>query len=130
MFSKKAYTECRRARPRRGMAGLDVVLAGADSPGASDPEAVDLQGSLAEETRRIGWSYGHTWSYDRRADSVLGVALVLTEPSEGPARGSGHHVLRVIAARGATVLVLASSNRWRTKERTSSRAIGSSRPRR
>lgn len=49
---------------------------------------VDLQGSLAEGARRVGWSYRHAWGYVRRAESVLGVALVLTKAGKGPARGA------------------------------------------
>jgi molybdate transport system regulatory protein len=56
--------------------------------GAELLREVDVQGSLAEGARRVGWSYRHAWGYVRRAESVLGVALVLTKPGKGPARGA------------------------------------------
>jgi molybdate transport repressor ModE-like protein len=56
--------------------------------GAELLREVDLQGSLAEGARRVGWSYRHACGYIRRAESVLGVALVLTKPGKGAGRGT------------------------------------------
>jgi molybdate transport repressor ModE-like protein len=47
-----------------------------------------MRGSLAEGARQIGWSYRHAWGYVRRAEQVLGVALVSTKPGKGSARGT------------------------------------------
>ena len=49
--------------------------------------AVETEGSLAQAARVVGWSYRHAWGYVRRAEAVLGVALVLTKPGKGSARG-------------------------------------------
>lgn len=49
--------------------------------------AVETEGSLAQAARLVGWSYRHAWGYVRRAESVLGVPLLLTKPGKGSARG-------------------------------------------
>ena len=56
--------------------------------GAELLQAVDRRGSLAEGARQIGWSYRHAWGYIRRAEEILGVALVATKPGKGSARGT------------------------------------------
>ena len=56
--------------------------------GAELLRAVDVRGSLAEGARQIGWSYRHAWGYVRRAEEVLGVALVSTRSGKGSARGT------------------------------------------
>ena len=56
--------------------------------GAELLQAVDRLGSLAEGARQIGWSYRHAWGYIRRAEEVLGVALVVTKSGKGAARGT------------------------------------------
>ena len=56
--------------------------------GAELLRAVEVRGSLTEGAREIGWSYRHAWGYVRRAEAVLGVALVRTRPGKGSARGA------------------------------------------
>jgi molybdate transport system regulatory protein len=56
--------------------------------GAELLRAVEVRGSLAQGAREIGWSYRHAWGYLRRAERVLGVALVATKPGKGSARGT------------------------------------------
>lgn len=56
--------------------------------GAELLQAVDRRGSLAEGARQIGWSYRHAWGYVRRAEAVLGVALVSKKLGKGSARGT------------------------------------------
>jgi molybdate transport system regulatory protein len=56
--------------------------------GAGLLREIERQGSLAEGARRVGWSYRHAWGYMRRAESVLGVSLILTRPGKGSARGA------------------------------------------
>ena len=56
--------------------------------GAELLQAVDRRGSLAEGARQIGWSYRHAWGYIRRAEEILGVALVATKAGKGSARGT------------------------------------------
>lgn len=56
--------------------------------GAELLREVERRGSLAEAARRVGWSYRHAWGYLRRAESVLGVSLMLTRPGKGSARGT------------------------------------------
>ena len=66
-------------------------------------EGIVLHGSLAEAVREIGWSYRHAWGYLRRAEGVLGVALVQTRPGRGTARGmaitdTGHALVERLRA--------------------------------
>ena len=49
--------------------------------------AVEAEGSLASAARRVGWSYRHAWGYVRRAEAVLGVALLSAKSGKGAARG-------------------------------------------
>jgi molybdate transport system regulatory protein len=56
--------------------------------GAGLLREIDREGSLAEGARRVGWSYRHAWGYIRRAEGVLGTALVSTRPGKGSARGT------------------------------------------
>lgn len=90
-------------------------------------EGIVHHGSLAEAVREIGWSYRHAWGYLRRAEEVLGAALVLARPGRGTARGmaltdTGHAVverLRVLRDRidqavgpsGPTVVDIAARGR-------------------
>jgi molybdate transport system regulatory protein len=50
-------------------------------------QGIVRHGSLAESVREIGWSYRHAWGYLRRAETVLGAALIRTRPGRGAARG-------------------------------------------
>ena len=50
-------------------------------------KAVEREGSLAQAARRVGWSYRHAWGYVRRAETVLGVPLLLPKSGKGRARG-------------------------------------------
>jgi len=56
--------------------------------GAGLLREIDRHGSLAAGARHVGWSYRHAWGYLRRAESVLGVALVSTRSGKGSARGT------------------------------------------
>jgi molybdate transport system regulatory protein len=51
-------------------------------------EAVERLGSLAAAVRAMGWSYRHAWGYLRRAEAVLGVALLESRAGRGAARGA------------------------------------------
>ena len=51
-------------------------------------EGIGRHGSLAEAVRDIGWSYRHAWGYLRRAQVVLGAALIVTRAGKGAARGT------------------------------------------
>jgi molybdate transport system regulatory protein len=46
------------------------------------------EGSLLAAARRIGWSYRHAWQYLRRAEGILGSALVVARPGKGARRGT------------------------------------------
>lgn len=46
------------------------------------------EGSLLAAARRIGWSYRHAWQYLRRAERILGSALVVARPGKGARRGT------------------------------------------
>src|SRR5437867_3459004 len=75
--------------------------------GAELLSAVDVRGSLAEGARQIGWSYRHAWGYVRRAEDVLGVALVRTRPGKGSARGAiitdaARHIVATLLREPAT----------------------------
>src|SRR5688572_10232688 len=51
-------------------------------------EAIEGLGSLAAAVRAMGWSYRHAWGYLRRAETVLGVALLEGRAGHGAARGA------------------------------------------
>jgi molybdate transport system regulatory protein len=50
--------------------------------------AVEQTGSLAAAARTQGWSYRHAWGYVRRAESVLGGALLISRSGKGACRGA------------------------------------------
>jgi molybdate transport system regulatory protein len=56
--------------------------------GAALLRDIELEGSLAQGARRVGWSYRHAWGYIRRAESVLGTPLLSTRSGKGSARGA------------------------------------------
>jgi molybdate transport system regulatory protein len=51
-------------------------------------EAIERLGSLAAAVRAMGWSYRHAWGYLRRAETVLGVAILEARPGRGASRGA------------------------------------------
>ena len=71
-------------------------------------EAIERLGSLAAAVRAMGWSYRHAWGYVRRAEGVLGVALLAGRAGRGAARGAvltehGRRLLARLAAARAQV---------------------------
>jgi molybdate transport system regulatory protein len=58
------------------------------------------EGSLLAAARRIGWSYRHAWQYLRRAERILGSALVVARPGKGARRGT------VLTSEGKRMLTL------------------------
>ena len=50
--------------------------------------AVAREGSLARGAMAVGWSYRHAWGYLRRAEKVLGTALIVTRSGKGHSRGA------------------------------------------
>jgi len=71
-------------------------------------EAVERLGSLAAAVRAVDWSYRHAWGYLRRAETVLGVALLEGRAGRGAARGarltaSGRRLLTRLAVARARV---------------------------
>ena len=50
--------------------------------------AVAREGSLARGAIAVGWSYRHAWGYLRRAEKVLGTALIATRFGKGHSRGA------------------------------------------
>jgi molybdate transport repressor ModE-like protein len=82
--------------------------------GAELLREVNLQGSLAEGARRVGWSYRHACGYIRRAESVLGVALVSTKPGKGTRR----ETVIMPDAREIIDTLLAESTKSRTRFRS------------
>jgi molybdate transport system regulatory protein len=71
-------------------------------------EAIERLGSLAAAVRAVGWSYRHAWGYLRRAETVLGVALLEARAGRGAARGArltepGRRLLARLAAARARV---------------------------
>jgi molybdate transport system regulatory protein len=66
------------------------------------------EGSLLAAARRIGWSYRHAWRYLRRAEGLLGSALVMTRPGKGARRGTvltseGQRMVSLLSQARATI---------------------------
>lgn len=70
-------------------------------------EAVAARGSLLAAARALGWSYRHAWAYLKRAEAVLGTALVASRPGKGRRRGT------VLAADGERLVATLAGARRR-----------------
>ena len=87
--SRQPVRPCIRTLTLRRKAWIEVDGDFAIGEGGAELlREVDLRGSLAHAARHVGWSYRHAWGYVRRAESVLGVSLVLTKPGKGSERGT------------------------------------------
>ena len=79
--------------------------------GAELLRGVDVRGSLTEAARHVGWSYRHAWGYIRRAEAVLGIALVSIRAGKGSARGTSV----TDAAREIIAMLLPEARRRRSR---------------